>query len=105
MKKYKESAIKISTKIGRKLSKTSFGVYIIAHSYVHERYEWYRTLILDSEYTHEEIRRLIRKDDQQTRASWLFARSDYARMHCTEKELKELTSYLKKDDESKALNT
>lgn len=86
---------KMACRIGKHLAKTRLGVFIIAHSYVHENYEWYRQLIFESEYSLEEIRVHIKKKDayETQRADWLFARSKYTEMHCTDKELEELTTY------------
>lgn len=86
---------KIKRAIGIHLSKTRLGVLIITNSYVHKNYEWYRQLIFESEHSLEEIREFIKKSDRHDeRPYWLIMRSKYTDMHCTDKELSELVSYL-----------
>ena len=85
----------IACRIGKYLAKTHLGVFIIAHSYLHENYEWYRELIFDSGYTLEEIREAIReKDHTGMRSDWLFSRSRCTGQRCTDAELEELITYL-----------
>ena len=98
----------IACRIGKYLAKTQFGVFIIAHSYVHENYEWYRELIFNSGYSLEEIQECIRqKDHTGWRSDWLFSRSKYTGQHCTDAELEELITYLDvaKNDNSEPMKT
>ncbi len=81
-------------RIGKKLAQTNFGVYITAHSYINECYEWYRSLIYESNYTLEEIREQIKDDDRKHRWDWLLARARATHTHCTHEELWEMFDYL-----------
>lgn len=80
--------------IGRRLARTKLGVFITAHSYVHDSYEWYRLLIYRSGRSIEDIRTLMHADDEENRLEWLFARSNASEMHLDDDELCEVVSYL-----------
>lgn len=79
--------------IGRQLAKTKLGVFITAHSYVHDSYEWYRLLIYHSGRSIENIQELMHEDDKQNRSEWLFARSNASEMHLDDDELDEILGY------------
>lgn len=81
-------------RIGRKLAQTNFGVFIIAHSYITECYDWYRSLIFESNDSLEEIREQIKADDRKHRWDWLLARAKATHTHCTHEELCEMFNYL-----------
>ena len=80
--------------IGRRLAKTKMGVFITAHSYVHDSYEWYRFLIYHSGRSIEDIRTLMLADDRGNRSDWLFARSKASEIHLNDDELWEVIGYL-----------
>lgn len=84
----------IRNHIGSKLAKTQFGVLIIANSYICDCYEWYRSLIYESDYSLEEIRSILKDDDKKYRWDWLLARAKATRIHCNHKELCEMMEYL-----------
>lgn len=92
---------KIRNKIGSKLARTRFGVFIIANSYIHDSYEWYRSLIYHSDYTLEEIREVIKSDDRKYRWNWLLARARATHIHCNHAELCEMLEYITDELEEK----
>lgn len=93
--------LKIRNRIGNKLAKTRFGVFIIAHSYICDSYEWYRSLIYHSDYTLEEIREIIKSDDRKHRWDWLLARARATHVHCNHEELCEMLDYLTEELDKK----
>ncbi len=92
----------IRTRIGKKLANTNLGVLIIVNSYIFRSYNWYRSLIYESNYSLEEIRNLMKADDRIHRWDWLLSCSKATHAHCNHTELSEMLGYLTSDIEEYA---